>query len=102
MPKNKRKLTKAEKAEKQRRRELYMTIFFNGKMKRVRRPPMVNGVPLEEFLRSADPIWLHQNELWEYIPFEPACVNQQSRAGVDTSMATDSDDSIPGDDEIPF
>jgi hypothetical protein len=64
----KRKLTAAEKAEKKRRREMYMTIFVGGKQKRVRRPPTVDGIPVEEFIRrNADPIWLHQNEMWELI-----------------------------------
>jgi len=66
MGKRKRKLTPAEKAEKKRRREMFMTIFVGGKMKRVRRPPTVDGMPVEEFIRrNADPIWLHQNEMWE-------------------------------------
>ena len=43
-----------------------MTIFINGKQKRVPRPPMIEGMPVEEFIaRNADPIWLHENELWE-------------------------------------
>jgi hypothetical protein len=45
-----------------------MTIFVKGKMKRVRRPPMIDGLPIEEFIRrNADPIWLHQNGMWEYL-----------------------------------
>jgi len=64
--KPKRKLTAAEKAARKKRREEFMTIFVNGKQKRVRRPPTVDGVPVDEFIRqNADPIWLHQNELWE-------------------------------------
>lgn len=66
MGKRKRKLTPAEKAEKKRRRREYMTIFVNGKQKRVKRPPTVDGVPVEEFIRkNADPIWLLQNEMYE-------------------------------------
>jgi len=35
-------------------------------MKRVRRPPMMEGLPLDEFIRrNADPIFLHQEEMWE-------------------------------------
>lgn len=69
MAKRKRKLTAAEKAEKKRRREEYMTIFVRGKQKRVRRPPMIDGMTPEEFIRAnADPIWLHQNEMWEEMP----------------------------------
>ena len=45
-----------------------MTIFIHGKMKRVRRPPTIDGIPVDEFIRrDADPIWLHQNGLWEYM-----------------------------------
>jgi hypothetical protein len=40
----------------------------NGKQKRVKRPPTIDGMDADEFiLRNADPIWLHQHGLWEYI-----------------------------------
>ncbi len=43
-------------------------IFVNGKQKRVRRPPTVEGMEVDDFIRrNADPIWLHQNGLWEYM-----------------------------------
>jgi len=33
---------------------------------------MIEGMSVEEFIReNADPIWLHQNEMWEYIETEP-------------------------------
>ena len=71
MSKRKRKLTAEQKAAKQERRKKYMTIFVNGKQKRAIRPPMIDGMPLEEFIaRNADPTWLHQNEMWEYIDHE--------------------------------
>lgn len=45
-----------------------MTIFINGKQKRVKRPPTIEGMDPDEFIRlNADPVWLHQNEMWEYI-----------------------------------
>ena len=45
-----------------------MTIFLNGKQKRVRRPTTIDGMDVDEFVRrNADPIWLHQNEMWEYL-----------------------------------
>lgn len=45
-----------------------MTIFMNGKQKRVKRPVTIDGMDADEFiLRNADPIWLHQNEMWEYM-----------------------------------
>lgn len=69
MPKPKRKLTPAQKAEKARLRAQYTMIFINGRQKRVRRDDLVEGFPPEEFRRlSADPIWLHHNGLWEYMP----------------------------------
>ena len=72
MAKQKRKLTSAEKQEKKRRQKEWMTIFINGKQKRVRRPPTIDGIDQEEWLRKyADPLWLHQNEMWEYIEPEP-------------------------------
>ena len=62
------KMTAAQKAAKKIRQKEYMTIFVNGKQKRVKRPPTVDGMPVEDFiLQNADPIWLHQNEMWEYI-----------------------------------
>ena len=68
MAKRKRKLTPTQKAEKKRRRRKYMTIFVNGKQKRVKRPATIDGIDVDTFIRrNADPIWLHQNEMWEYM-----------------------------------
>jgi hypothetical protein len=68
MKKPKRRLTAAQRREKKRRRKEFMTVFLHGKMKRVRRPPTIDGLDPEEFIRrNADPIWLHQNGLWEYM-----------------------------------
>ncbi len=45
-----------------------MIVFIHGKQKRVPRPPTIDGLPADEFIRrNADPLWLHQNEMWEYI-----------------------------------
>jgi hypothetical protein len=69
MKKPKRKLTAAEKQARRERKKKFMTIFLNGKQKRVPRPQLIEGLPVEEFIaRNADPIWLHQNELWELMP----------------------------------
>ncbi|MCK4900536.1 MAG: hypothetical protein KAS38_17275 [Anaerolineales bacterium] len=68
MAKQKKKLTPAQKATKRKRQKEYMTIFMNGKQKRVKRPPTIEGMDVDEFIRrNADPIWLHQNEMWEYM-----------------------------------
>lgn len=69
MAKQKRKLTPAEKRAKARRKAEFTFIFVNGKQKRVRRPVLIEGMDPDEFIRrNADPIWLHQNEMWEYMP----------------------------------
>ena len=68
MGKGKRQLSAQEKAAKKERREKFMTIFVNGKQESVRCPPMIDGMGAQEFFRqNADPLWLHQNEMWEYI-----------------------------------
>ncbi len=44
---------------------------MNGKQVRVKRPPTIDGMDVDEFIqRNADPIWLHQNEMWEYLQIE--------------------------------
>ncbi len=73
MPKRKRKLTAAEKRAKKERRKKFQWIFINGKQVRVRRPETIDGLPVDEFnARNADPIWLHQNGMWEYLEAEEA------------------------------
>lgn len=72
MANGKRKLTPEEKAEKKRRKKEFMTIFVHGKQKRVRRPQMIDGMPVDEFIRrNADALWYHQNEMWECIEPDP-------------------------------
>ena len=67
--KPKRKLTAAEKRAQRERKKMFMTIFINGKQKRVPRPQLIDGLPVDEFIaHNADPIWLHQNGLWELMP----------------------------------
>ena len=64
----KRKRTPQEKAARKKRRMKYMTIFVNGKQKRVRRPLTIDGMDADTFIReNADPIWLVQNEMYEHI-----------------------------------
>lgn len=66
---SKRKLTAAEKRARRKRKKETMIIFVNGKQKRVKRPQTIDGASPEEFaMRNADPIWLHQNEMWDQIP----------------------------------
>ena len=69
----KRKLTPAEKAENKRRHELFETVSFGGKQKRIKRiQPLIEGIPQDEFIRqNADPIWLHQDEIVDCSTVEP-------------------------------
>jgi hypothetical protein len=56
-----------------------MTIFINGKQKRVKRPQTIDGMSVDEFIRNnADPIWLHQNEMWEYMVEEENLIEDES------------------------
>jgi hypothetical protein len=68
MKKPKHKLAAAERRAQRERKKKFMTIVMNGKQVRVRRPPLIDGLSVEEFIvRNADPIWLHQNESWEFM-----------------------------------
>lgn len=41
-------------------------MFINGKQKRVRRRPTIDAMDVHEFIRrNADPIFLHEMEMWE-------------------------------------
>jgi hypothetical protein len=67
MGNRKRILTGAEKAEKKWRKKEFMTVYINGKQKRIRRPPTIDGMHIDEFIRrNADQIFLHQNEMCDY------------------------------------
>ena len=66
MAKQKKKLSRAQKAAKKKRQKEYITIFVNGKQKRIKRPLTIDGLDPYEFIRrNADPLWFHQNEMWE-------------------------------------
>jgi hypothetical protein len=76
MAKIKKKLTNAQKAARKKskleRQQKYETVIMNGKQVRVKRPSLIEGIPADDFIRqNADPIWLHQNEIWEFIDDEP-------------------------------
>lgn len=62
---------KTKKLAKAERQKKYEWIFINGKQVRVRRSQLIEGVPVDDFLaRKTDPMWLHQNEMWEIIEAE--------------------------------
>jgi hypothetical protein len=103
MAKRKRKLSPVEKAEKERRRREYMTIFINGKQKRVKREPTVDGIPVDEFIRiNADPIWLLQNEMYEEL-HEWEQQQEEAQEASQPKPARDSKKAgCPDDDDLPF
>ena len=75
MAKPKKKLTNAQKRARKKakaeRQKKYKWVFMNGKQVRVKRLLMIDGMDADEIIRqNADPIWLHQNEMWEYIQTE--------------------------------
>jgi len=73
------------KARNQQRREKFLAVFIKGKQKRVQRPPTIDGMYMDEFIRrNANPIWLHQNEMWEFM-------NSESEDDADS----DADNDIP-------
>lgn len=103
MAKPKRKLTAAEKRAKKERRKKYQIIFMNGKQVRVRRPETIDGIPVDEFIaRNADPIWLHQNGMWEFIEPEPDLLPESKSADRTSSRDLGSNDRPFSGDEIPF
>ena len=72
MTKIKKKLTAAQKRvrkiAKAEEQKIYTRVFMNGKQVKVKRLPTMEGISVDEFIQqNADPIWLHQNELWEYM-----------------------------------
>jgi len=107
MGKNKQKLTTTQKAERKRRRQEYMTIIIHGKQKRIRRPPTVEGIDVDEFiLQNADPVWLHQNEMWEYmemkVPYESCkVVSVPTKIHKDPKIS-EAPPTAKVDDDIPF
>jgi hypothetical protein len=73
-PHRRRKRTAAEKRARREQKKQFKTIMINGKQKRVPVPPLIDGLPVEEFLaRNADPIWLHENGLWELMTTDDEC-----------------------------
>lgn len=94
MKKKKRKLTRAEKQAKARRKAEFMTVFMNGRQKSVRRPVLVDGMDPYEFIRqNADPIWLHQEEMWELMT-----ELYENEAG----PAEGEGEADPVEDDVPF
>ena len=59
-----------------------MTIFVNGRQKRVRREPTFDGLPLEDFiLQNADPSFLHQEGRWDILEERARAEREKSEGG---------------------
>lgn len=109
MAKPNRKLTKEEKRVKKQRTLEYETVFMNGKQVRVKRPPTIDGMSEDEFIaRNADPIWLHQNGLWEKMePISEPILKPDSEPVSDSEREPASEPKspppkLPPVDDIPF
>ena len=95
MAKPKKKLTSAQRAAKKQRKKDFMTVFMNGKQVRVRRPPTIDGMAADEFIRhKADPIGLKQHGSWGIIH-----EREISEAQGDADLPKDPDQNAP---DIPF
>ena len=69
-----------------------------AKQKRVKREPLVDGIPVDEFIRrNADPIWLLQNEMYEEL-----YQREQQQEDSQPEPAHDSPKVARLDDELPF
>ena len=67
-PNSKKKLTAEQRRSRRNRKRNMMSVFINGKQKRVPRPPTIDGMTFDEFIaRNADPAWLVQDELWDFL-----------------------------------
>jgi hypothetical protein len=81
MSHNNKKLTPAQKREKKKakaeKQKKYEWVFMNGKQVRIKRRPTIDGMDVDTFIRNnADPIWFHQNEMWEYIDQEEENIDE--------------------------
>lgn len=98
--KPKKKLTAAQRAARKKRKAEFMTVFMNGRQVRVRRPPTVDGIPLDDFIRhNADPIWLHQHGYWEILEeramAEQEIMGEPQPQGIRKAKDVDESDGIP-------
>ncbi len=91
----KRKLTAAQKKAKTERQKKYEWVFMNGKQVRVKRPEMIDGMLVDDWIeQNADDIWLTQNGMYDVLD-----ARQREQDGIvnETKDVVDCDDS-----DIPF
>ena len=101
MSKKKRKLTPAERAARKRRKAKSQIVFINGKQKRVKREPMIDGLPAEEFIRrNAGPMWLMQDGDYEKLDAHTQDASSDALAAQKRAEANPAPP--PFDDQNPF
>jgi len=96
---------RAKRARRKWRRENFDQVFINGKRKFIRKPPMIDGIPADEFYaRNADSITLTQDG--DYHLLEPPTTDdlpldqqQASQSALGESVFTPEDED---EDDIPF
>ena len=58
----------SKKKKKRVKNSKYEWVFINGKQVKQRKPEMIDGMLVEEYImKNADSLWLQQNEMWEYL-----------------------------------
>jgi hypothetical protein len=109
MGKPKRKLTAEQRRRRRERKKNFRMTFINGKQKWVRREPMIDGMPVDEFIaRNADPIWLHQEGLWHLMPVDEGLTVEELDQPLPMGGADSPGSAIKGcasgedSDEVPF
>ena len=85
MAKLKKKLTAAQKqarkVAKAERQKKYKWVFIDGKQVRIKRTPPIDDMGVDEFIQqNANPIFLQQNEIWEYIQIEEDKNKEESKS----------------------
>ena len=97
----KRKLTPEQRRARRWRKQNTQIIFINGKQNACHGSRRSMVCPSTSSLRNADPIWLHQNELWELMP-----VHDEPAFGYADQPRLDDEDELwelmPEDDEPDF
>lgn len=80
-----------------------MTIFINGKQKRVKRPTTLDGIAADEFIRNnADPLWLFQNGMYEELYRWEQKRDAGKKADSPPKPARDFNNAGRFDDDLPF
>jgi hypothetical protein len=83
-------------------RKEHMTIFVSGKQKRIKRPPRIDGMDVDEFIRvNADPIWLLESEMYEEL-YQGERQQERKQAASQPESAFNSEEVEDSDEDLPF